>query len=244
MGSINNTPDGFNINENCGAMYPQNLAKEVKKVRADIGIALDGDADRVVIVDENGDTVDGDKLIGALAVYLKQTNKLISNNIVATVMSNKALELYLKKNDMNLIRCDVGDKHVLDTMKKVDSNFGGEQSGHVVFKDFAKTGDGLVTSLQAMAMMIKNDIKASQAFNPFELSPQIVKSFTVIKKTKLKDIDKLNNITDELEKHDIRSLIRYSGTENKIRVLIEGDDREILDQYMFKIEKIIKETLC
>lgn len=225
-------------------MYPQNLAKEVKKVRADIGIALDGDADRVVIVDENGDTVDGDKLIGALAVYLKQTNKLISNNIVATVMSNKALELYLKKNDMNLIRCDVGDKHVLDTMKKVDSNFGGEQSGHVVFKDFAKTGDGLVTSLQAMAMMIKNDIKASQAFNPFELSPQIVKSFTVIKKTKLKDIDKLNNITDELEKHDIRSLIRYSGTENKIRVLIEGDDREILDQYMFKIEKIIKETLC
>ncbi|OPX27158.1 MAG: phosphoglucosamine mutase [Campylobacteraceae bacterium 4484_166] len=241
---INNTPDGFNINENCGAMYPQNLAKEVKKVRADIGIALDGDADRVVIVDENGDTVDGDKLIGALAVYLKQTNKLISNNIVATVMSNKALELYLKKNDMNLIRCDVGDKHVLDTMKKVDSNFGGEQSGHVVFKDFAKTGDGLVTSLQAMAMMIKNDIKASQAFNPFELSPQIVKSFTVIKKTKLKDIDKLNNITDELEKHDIRSLIRYSGTENKIRVLIEGDDREILDQYMFKIEKIIKETLC
>ena len=92
--------------------------------------------------------------------------------------------------------------------------------------------------------MIKNDIKASQAFNPFELSPQIVKSFTVIKKTKLKDIDKLNNITDELEKHDIRSLIRYSGTENKIRVLIEGDDREILDQYMSKIEKIIKETLC
>jgi phosphoglucosamine mutase len=165
---INDTPNGYNINEGCGAIHTNELCKNVIKYRADIGIALDGDADRVVIVDENGEVIDGDHLIGALAVYMKENSLLHANGVVATVMSNQALDDYLKSKKIKLFRSSVGDKNVLDLMKKEKLNFGGEQSGHIIMKDYAKTGDGLATSLAVLANLIEKNQKASQALRPFE----------------------------------------------------------------------------
>ena len=154
--TINNKPNGFNINDNCGAMHPENVSNLVREYRADIGLALDGDADRLVVIDENGDIVDGDNLLGALSVYLKEENLLEGDACVATVMSNKALEDYLEKHKIKLLRSDVGDKYVLEVMKKNGVNFGGEQSGHIIFSDAAKTGDGLASALQVLALIIKS----------------------------------------------------------------------------------------
>lgn len=159
---LNNNPNGFNINDECGALHPHKIAKYVKEYRADIGIALDGDADRLVVVDETGAVIDGDKLIGALSVYLKSQNLLKGDACVATVMSNKALEDYLLNHGLKLYRADVGDKYVLDIMKKEAVNFGGEQSGHIIFSDAAKTGDGLASALLVLAMILKSKEKKSK----------------------------------------------------------------------------------
>ena len=172
--TINNKPNGFNINDNCGAMHPENVSNLVREYRADIGLALDGDADRLVVIDENGDIVDGDNLLGALSVYLKEENLLEGDACVATVMSNKALEDYLEKHKIKLLRSDVGDKYVLEVMKKNGVNFGGEQSGHIIFSDVAKTGDGLASALQVLALVLKSGKKASEVLNPFSLYPQIL----------------------------------------------------------------------
>ncbi len=241
---INDEPDGFNINKECGALYPDKLAKEVIKHRADIGIALDGDADRLVIVDENGDVVDGDKLIGALAVYLKSQNKLNNNTCVSTVMSNIALEKYLEQNGIKLLRSNVGDKYVLEILKQQNLNFGGEQSGHIIFTDVAKTGDGLASALQALAMIIDTNKKASEALNPFELSPQILKNLIVEEKIPLEQIEGLDILLEKFRSQGIRDLIRYSGTEKKIRLLLEGDDKKHIQNAMDELVTFIKSRLC
>ncbi len=241
---INDKPDGFNINDGCGALHPQKLGKQVKEFRADIGIALDGDADRLVVVDENGDTVDGDKLIGAMAVYLNNQNKLPSKACVATVMSNISLENYLKDNGIELFRSNVGDKYVLEVMKDKEINFGGEQSGHIIFSDVAKTGDGLASSLQVLAMMIKSGQKASEILNPFELSPQILKNLIVEDKKPLDQIDGLEELLNEFRKKGLRDLIRYSGTENKIRLLLEGSNEKDVQECMNRLVEFIKQKLC
>jgi phosphoglucosamine mutase len=242
--TVNNTPDGFNINENCGALYPKELGKLVKQYRADIGIALDGDADRVVIVDEKGEVIHGDKLIGALAVFLKSQNQLVDNTCVATIMSNKALETYLEKNDIKLLRSNVGDKYVLEILKDKKLNFGGEQSGHIIFSNYSKTGDGLASALQVMALILISGKKASVALNPFQLSPQILKNLTIEEKIPLEDIKGLSKLLDEFENLNLRHLIRYSGTENKIRLLLEGDNMIILEKSMSKLVLFIKKKLC
>jgi phosphoglucosamine mutase len=241
---VNISPDGFNINDNCGALHPEQLGKLVKQYRADIGIALDGDADRVVIVDEKGEVVDGDKLIGALAVFLKSQNQLANNTCVATVMSNKSLETYLEKNDIKLLRANVGDKYVLEILKDKKLNFGGEQSGHIIFSDYSKTGDGLASALQVMALILISGKKASVALNPFQLSPQILKNLTIEEKIPLEDIKGLGELLDEFENLNLRHLIRYSGTENKIRLLLEGNNVEILEKSMSKLVLFIKKKLC
>ncbi len=241
---LNDKPDGFNINDECGALYPDKLGKIVKETRADIGIALDGDADRLVIVDENGDTIDGDKLIGALAVYLHKENKLPSNACVTTVMSNIALEKYLKKNDITLYRSNVGDKYVLEIMKEKNIKFGGEQSGHIIFTDVAKTGDGLASALQVLAMMIQSGKKASEVLNPFDLSPQILKNLIVEEKIPLEEIEGLEELLQDFRQKGLRDLIRYSGTENKIRLLLEGDDKLKVESSMDTLVSFIKSKLC
>ncbi len=236
-------PNGFNINKNCGAMHPEYLAKKVIEKGANIGIALDGDADRIVVVDEKGEIIDGDKLIGALAVYLQREGKLIDNHIVATVMSNQALEEYLNSHGLKLKRSNVGDKHVLSLMKDIGSNFGGEQSGHIIFSDYAKTGDGLLTSLQVLAYILYSNQKVSDAFNVFELYPQLQENIKVKEKRDIDEIDGVKELFREIENLGMRHLVRYSGTENLMRILLEGKDKKILDSMMKKTVNFFKEAL-
>jgi phosphoglucosamine mutase len=241
---VNNKPDGFNINDECGALHPKPLGKLVREYRADLGIALDGDADRLVIVDENGDMVDGDKLIGALAVFLKSEGKLPSNACVATVMSNVALEIYLKENGIALHRSNVGDKYVLEVMKQEGINFGGEQSGHIIFSDVAKTGDGLASALQVLAMILRSGKSTSEVLNPFELAPQILKNINIEEKPPLDTINGLEELLLSYREKGLRDLIRYSGTENKIRLLLEGSDSKVVEQSMDELTTFIKSKLC
>ncbi len=232
---LHDKPDGFNINEDCGALHTKDLCSAVKKYRADLGIALDGDADRVVIVDEKGEVVDGDQLIGALGMYLHKQKKLKGDGIVATVMSNQALEDALEKEGLKLYRSDVGDKNVLDIMKKERINFGGEQSGHIIMHDFAKTGDGLVSALQVLALILSKKSPASKVLRPFELYPQELVNINIKQKKPLGEIEGLSEILAELDKDHIRHLIRYSGTENKLRILLEAKDEKKMNVAMKNI---------
>ncbi|MCI4399195.1 MAG: phosphoglucosamine mutase [Campylobacteraceae bacterium] len=240
---INDEPNGFNINEKCGALHPGKLAEEVLKFRADIGFALDGDADRLVVVDEKGNVVDGDKLIAALAIHLKNQNLLKNSAVVATVMSNGALEDFFTSNGIKLFRCNVGDKHVLEVMQKEDLNFGGEQSGHIVFSDYAKTGDGLASALQTMAYVLSTGKPASVALNPFELYPQLQEAINVKTKKPLEEIPGFVQKVADIESKKIRHLIRYSGTENKLRVLLEGKSEAILAKEMESLVDYLKSAL-
>jgi len=241
--TINNEPNGFNINQNAGAMHPEILASKVKEYRADIGFALDGDADRLVVVDEKGEVINGDKLLGSLAVYLKEQNKLKNNAIAVTVMSNGALEDFLKKHGIKLYRSAVGDKYVLEVMKKNDLNFGGEQSGHIIFSDYAKTGDGLVSALQTVAYLIKSGKRASEALNLFELYPQVQTNIKVSEKIPLEKIDGAKEMLDSVTKEGYRHLVRYSGTENKLRLLVEGNDNKKAKELLDKLVKFFKSKL-
>jgi phosphoglucosamine mutase len=240
---IGDEPNGFNINEQCGAMHPEELAKEVQRYRADIGIALDGDADRVVIVDEKGETIDGDKLIASLAVYLSGAGRLKGGGISATVMSNGAMEEYLAKNNIALHRCNVGDKYVLESMQKNGLNFGGEQSGHIIFSDYAKTGDGLASALLALACVIKSKKTTSETFDIYKSYPQLQEALSVKSKKPLESIAGLDKLLGEIEKHKIRHLIRYSGTENKLRILLEGKDENRLTKEMERVSDLLQKAL-
>jgi phosphoglucosamine mutase len=221
---LHNKPDGFNINDNCGALHVKDLCETVVKYRADIGIALDGDADRVVIVDENGVVVDGDQLLGALGAYMNSTGKLKGGAIVSTVMSNQGLEEFLASEKIKLFRSAVGDKNVLEIMKKEGVNFGGEQSGHVIVSDFAKTGDGLVSALQILALLIKTQQKASKALRPFELYPHKLTHLMGQQTKPRESIKGLDEKLKMLDENGVIHLIRYSGTENKLRILLECKD--------------------
>ena len=240
---VNNKPDGFNINEDCGAMHPEHIGKLIREYRADIGLALDGDADRLVIIDEKGEVVDGDKLIGALCNYLNEEKLLRGNGCVATVMSNKALEDYLSSKGIDLFRSDVGDKYVLEVMKEKGINFGGEQSGHIIFSDTAKTGDGLASALQVLALMLKTKKKASDVLNPFELYPQILHNTKVTEKIPLNQIKGLEELLKPIREKGMRDLIRYSGTENKIRLLLEGKNKKDVEDAMETLKSFFKKVL-
>jgi phosphoglucosamine mutase len=229
---LHDKPNGFNINEGCGALHTKDLCDAVKKYRADIGIALDGDADRLVVVDEKGETVDGDHILGALGLFLHKSNKLTGDGIVATVMSNKGLEDMLAQNGLKLYRSDVGDKNVLEIMKREKINFGGEQSGHIVLLDFAKTGDGLVSALQILSLIISEQKSASIALRPFTLYPQKLVNLKVKQKRPLDELDGLQEKLNSLDKRGVHHLIRYSGTENKLRILLEAKDTKTVDSTM------------
>ena len=233
---INNNPDGYNINDDCGAMHTKDVQQTVLKYRADLGIALDGDADRLVVIDEKGEVVDGDHIIGALSMYLHSKKMLKGDSIVATVMSNQGLDDYMTKHKIKVHRSAVGDKNVLDLMKGKGSNFGGEQSGHVIMHDYAKTGDGLVSALQVLALIIDSGKKASDVLRPFSLYPQKLINLHVKEKKPLEDIVGLDEILKELDAKKMRHLIRYSGTEKKLRLLLEAKD---ITQVNLEMEKLI-----
>ncbi len=240
---LGNEPNGFNINEGCGAMHPEFLAKAVKEYRADVGIALDGDADRVVMVDENGDIVDGDKLMAVLAVHLKNSGTLKGDGMVATVMSNQGLDDYLGKHGIKVYRSAVGDKNVVEMMQEKGINFGGEQSGHIIFSDYAKTGDGISSALQALAYMVGSGKKASEVFNPYESYPQVLVNLPIESKPDIDTIDGIKELKDEIESEGMRHLFRYSGTENLIRILLEGKDENRLESMMEKCQQFFVSAL-
>lgn len=241
--TLHNEPNGSNINEDCGALHTKELQKKVQELRADIGFGLDGDADRLVVVDEQGDVVDGDQLMGALATFLKAQGMLKGAGMVATVMSNLALEEYLHRHDLKLIRSGVGDKLVLEEMYRHKMNFGGEQSGHIIMHDFAKTGDGLVAALQTLALLLQTGQKASQALRPFELYPLKLVNMIVKNKKPLESIEGLDALIASIEKRGLRQLIRYSGTEHKLRLLLEGKDQKVLADAMQELETFFAKAL-
>jgi phosphoglucosamine mutase len=240
---LHDKPNGFNINEGCGALHTKDLCDSVVKYRADLGIALDGDADRLVVVDENGEIVDGDQLLGALGSNMKDRGVLKGGGIVSTVMSNQGLADFMKSKGLKLFRSDVGDKNVLTIMHKEGINFGGEQSGHVIVNDFAKTGDGLVSALQTLALIISTKTKASEALRPFKLYPQKLVNINIKTKMPLDKIEGLDAKLKELDVKNIRHLIRYSGTENKLRVLLECIDAKEMNFHMEDMIKFFQKAL-
>jgi len=240
---LHNKPDGFNINENCGALHTKDVSNAVKEYRADLGIALDGDADRLVVIDEKGEVVDGDQLLGALAIHLDKMGQLKGKGMVATVMSNQGLDDALKANGLELHRSNVGDKYVLEVMKEKGINFGGEQSGHVIMHDYAKTGDGLVSALQVLALILTSNKPASQVLRPFKLYPQKLVNINIKVKKPLDTIKGLATQIKEVEAQNIRQLIRYSGTENKLRILMEAKDAKKMNVAMKAMVALFEKEL-
>ncbi len=236
--TIGNEPNGLNINHECGSTHPVALARKVHEVRADIGIALDGDADRVLIVDEKGSVVDGDQLMAVIAESWSRDKRLTGGGIVATVMSNLGLERFLEDRDMTLERTKVGDRYVVERMRSGGFNVGGEQSGHIVLSDYATTGDGLVAALQILACVQRMDRPVSEICHRFDPVPQILKNVRVTSGKPLEDAhvkSAIDSATDTLGKSG-RLVIRPSGTEPLIRVMAEGDDRIL-------VEKVVDELV-
>ncbi len=224
-------PNGFNINHDCGSTAPEALCAKVREMRADIGVALDGDADRVVIADEKGRIVDGDQIMALIAESFKEDGKLAKPAIVGTVMSNLGLERHLVSIGLELIRTKVGDRYVLETMRDEGYNVGGEQSGHIILSDYTTTGDGFVAALQVLAVVKKSGKPVSQACHRFEPLPQILKNVRYKSGKPLEDAKVKTAIASAEKKLDGqgRLVIRPSGTEPVIRVMGEGDDRELVE---------------
>ncbi|MFN3509175.1 MAG: phosphoglucosamine mutase [Allorhizobium sp.] len=236
--TIGNEPNGTNINLECGSTHPEKLQKKVHETRADIGIALDGDADRVIIVDENGAVVDGDQLMAVIAETWAQEQTLRGGGIVATVMSNLGLERFLGDKGLTLARTKVGDRYVVEHMRNHDFNIGGEQSGHIVLSDHGTTGDGLVAALQILAAVKRTGRTVSELCHRFEPVPQLLRNVRFSGGKPLEDAVVKQAIADaeaELAKSG-RLVIRPSGTEPLIRVMAEGDDRE-------QVERIVNELV-
>ena len=232
-------PNGFNINDKCGSTYPYKIQSAVKKHKAHAGISFDGDADRIIMCDENGKIIDGDQIIAMLARRWKSKD-ILKGGVVGTLMSNYGLELFLKKNKIKFFRSQVGDRYVKEKMKKLDFNLGGEQSGHIILGKFATTGDGLMVALEVLFALRKGK-KASQTLNVFNPLPQIlenifVKDKNIINKPKCKKAIKQAN---KLMNRNGRLLIRKSGTEPKIRIMGESYDKNLI----LKCVKIIKKSI-
>jgi phosphoglucosamine mutase len=229
--SIGVDPNGFNINKDCGSTEPAALAAKVREVRADIGIALDGDADRVVMVDERGHVVDGDQLMAVIAESWKADGRLAKPSVVATVMSNLGLERYLDSMGLKLIRTAVGDRYVLEAMREHGYNVGGESSGHIILSDYATTGDGLVAALQVLAVVKKQNKPVSQVCHRFEPLPQIMRNVRYSNGRPLEHAKVRLAIESAQQKLNGqgRLVIRPSGTEPVIRVMGEGDDKALIE---------------
>lgn len=243
---INNNPNGININENCGSTHLESLKQYVVKNKMSLGIAYDGDGDRCLAVDENGEEIDGDKILAILSKYLKEKGKLSKDTIVATVMSNLGLNKYAEKNGLNLIQTKVGDRYVLEEMLKSGYNLGGEQSGHVILLDYNPTGDGILTSLMLIQAILESGKKASELGNIVQKYPQVLINAKVDSNKKY-DYEKNSEIKTAIEKLEKefsgngRVLIRPSGTEPLVRVMIEGKDIKIIEEKAKKLAKLIEE---
>jgi phosphoglucosamine mutase len=244
--SINDKPDGKNINENSGSLHIEELQKIVRHHKADVGIAHDGDADRTILCDEKGRVIDGDYILGIWAVEMKKMGTLKNNAVVTTVMSNLGLEKYLEKNGIKLIRTKVGDRYVVQKMLDGGFNLGGEQSGHIIFLDHNTTGDGPITALQVLALMKKKDERLSSLVSEIKLYPQILTNITVEQKQDPKNLPEVEEAILKAQKElgdKGRILVRLSGTEPKIRVMIEGENLKLVKKLSNDIAKIIRKNM-
>lgn len=243
---LNNSPDGKNINQNCGSLYPRNLARKVVETNSDIGIAYDGDADRSIWVDEKGKILNGDHTLFVLSRFMKERGRLKSDYIVATTMSNMGLEKALQKLGLKLVRTRVGDKYVLERMIEIKANFGGEQSGHTIFLDHCPTGDGILTSLKMLEVMTEYNLPLSRMVEDYEEFPQILKNVPVRKKVDFNHFPEIlktkEHIEDQLESSG-RIELRYSGTEPLARIMIEGRDSVQIKGYAQKMADTISKYL-
>jgi phosphoglucosamine mutase len=234
-----NQPDGKNINENCGSMHPDSICKKVIEHKAHLGIAHDGDADRVLLCDEKGNLIDGDDIMAIAALDMIAQKTLAEKTLVSTVMSNAGLEAAIKKAGGKMLRTAVGDKNVIDEMLKNRFNFGGEQSGHLIFRDFGTTGDGLVAALQILRIMREKNAPLSKLAKCWTRFPQLVTNVKVREKIPFAQIDGVNKFVADAEKElqaqGGRVLLRYSGTEPKARLLLEGRDAKNLENWSKKI---------
>ena len=245
---INNSPDGININQNCGSTHLENLKKFVVENKLNLGIAYDGDGDRCLAVDENGNEIDGDKLLAIISTNLRKKGKLNKDTIVATVMSNLGLNKFTRDNGLELLQTKVGDRYVLEEMLKDGFNLGGEQSGHVILLDYNPTGDGILTSLMLIQTILEEGKKASELADMVKLYPQILINAKVNsdKKYEYKEDKEINGAIDKLEKEfagNGRVLIRPSGTEPLVRVMIEGEDQEYITKKAQEIADLIENKL-
>ena len=241
--SIGDSPNGKNINHEFGSTSLSNLKKAVSNHKADIGIALDGDADRIIVIDETGNIVDGDALLAIIATEWKKLGKLKKNAVVATILSNIGLESYLSKEEMKLFRTNVGDRYVSQFMRENGYNIGGEQSGHIIIGDYSTTGDGLLAAIQILSIMKKSNKKISALARLIKIVPQIQRNYKIsdYEKINTDDVDEVHRIGQERIKEKGRILVRLSGTEPLIRVMGESQDKkylnETLDYLMDLIEK-------
>ena len=245
---INNTPNGININDNCGSTHLDNLKQFVKEKHLSLGIAYDGDGDRCLAVDENGEEIDGDKLLAIISNNLRKHQKLNKDTIVATVMSNLGLNKYARDNGLELLQTKVGDRYVLEEMLKNGFNLGGEQSGHVILLDYNPTGDGILTSLMLIKTILEENKKASELGGLVKKYPQILVNAKVNseKKYDYEKDEEIKKAIDKLEKEfagNGRVLIRPSGTEPLVRVMIEGENQDYISQKANEIAKLIEEKL-
>ncbi len=239
-------PNGRNINEGCGSLYPERTAERVRELRADVGIALDGDADRALLIDGRGEVVDGDALLALFARDLQARGALAGETVVATVMSNIGLEKALEADGIGLLRTQVGDRYVVEAMRNRGFNFGGEQSGHVIFLDHNTTGDGLVTALQALAIVSRTERSLAALTADFERFPQVLVNLRVPEKKPIEElptlVEAIRKIENELAGRG-RVLIRYSGTEPKARVMVEGEDEKRVNEYAHELARELRRAL-
>ena len=245
---ISNTPNGVNINKDCGSTHMENLQRLVKDSNLSLGIAYDGDGDRCLAVDENGEVIDGDITLAIISNYLKKQGKLSKDTVVATVMSNLGLNKYAEANNLDLKQTKVGDRYVLEEMLKNGYNLGGEQSGHIILLDYNPTGDGILTSLMLIMIMLKEKKKASEMKSIINIYPQVLVNAKVSsdKKMTYTEDKEINDAIAKLEEEfngSGRVLIRPSGTESLIRVMIEGEDKEYIEKRAKDLANLIEEKL-
>ena len=243
--SIGVTPNGRNINDGCGATATDDLQRSVVEHKADIGIALDGDADRVIMVDEKGHKIDGDQLMAALALSMQKAGTLAQDMIVATVMSNLGLEKFLESKKIKMLRSQVGDRYVVETMREKGATLGGEQSGHIILSNHNSTGDGLVAALQVLAVLKQQNKKASEALRVFNPLPQILRNVKFGSGVKPLDNSKVQDAIKSAEKkllNDGRLLVRASGTEPLIRVMAEGQDPALVENVVGDLCAVIEQA--
>src|SRR5213078_3472898 len=243
---VHNQPNGMNINDGCGSTHPEEIQRAVQLSDADVGITHDGDADRVLLCDDNGEIVDGDEILAIAAVDLLRSGQLRDNTLIATVMSNFGLDETLAAHGGKMLRTKVGDRYVIEEMMKQNLNLGGEQSGHMIFRDFTTTGAGIISALQVLRIMHETGQPLSKLKTCLKKYPQAQRNLVVKAKPPIEELREVVKLRDEVERELAgkgRVLLRYSGTESKIRLLIEGRELDKIDKQANRIADAIQSAI-